>query len=44
VSAATPVSAPEQEAREHGVLLLLGDQEKEVVDEVQDEEDGDVEL
>jgi hypothetical protein len=35
---------PEQEAREHGVLLLLGGQEKEVVDEVQIEEDGDVEL
>jgi hypothetical protein len=40
VSAAAP--APEQEAREHGVVLLLGGQKKEdVVDEVQDEEDGD---
>jgi hypothetical protein len=43
VSALSP--APEQEGREHGVLLLLDGQEKEeVVDEVQDEEDGDVEL
>jgi hypothetical protein len=42
VSAAAPV--PEQEGREHGVLLLLGGQEKEVVDAVQDEEGGDVEL
>jgi hypothetical protein len=46
VSALSP--APEQEVCEHGVLLLLGGQEKEDVGEVQDEgdgeEDGDVEL
>jgi hypothetical protein len=45
VSAAVPVAVHlEQEAREHSVLLLLGGQKKEVVDEVQDEEDGGVEL
>jgi hypothetical protein len=43
-SAAAPVSLPEQKGHEHGVMLLLGGQEREVVDGVQNEEDGDVEF
>jgi hypothetical protein len=43
-AAAFAPASPEQEGCEYGALLLLGGQQKEVVGEVQDEEDGDVEL